>query len=261
MASNWIKVEVITPDKPEIFQLAEILNIDPDTVLGKLIRVWVWADQQIIDGNADGNAVSVTKTALDRITFMSGFADALIAIGWLKNDGDKMHFPNFERHNGKGSKKRALTNDRVTNLRQSKREGNKKCNASGVTPPLQKALPEEEEEEDLKNKKILYTSDFETFWQEYPTRAGGADKMGAFKSWKARLKEGVDANMMLAGAKRYALFVSATNKIDTEFVKQAKTFLGPSRHYEEAWIIPVAHACNDLGVSMPDESIPDGFRG
>ncbi|HEN3655088.1 TPA: hypothetical protein U5E37_003057 [Yersinia enterocolitica] len=57
MASSWIKVEVITPDKPEIFQLAEILNVDPDTVLGKLIRVWVWADQQTIDGNADGNAV------------------------------------------------------------------------------------------------------------------------------------------------------------------------------------------------------------
>ncbi|ENZ4931948.1 hypothetical protein ACGLD1_005372, partial [Escherichia coli] len=25
MASNWIKLEVITPDKPEIFRLAEIL--------------------------------------------------------------------------------------------------------------------------------------------------------------------------------------------------------------------------------------------
>ncbi|EOK0003334.1 hypothetical protein ACJ5HD_004481, partial [Shigella sonnei] len=24
MASNWIKLEVITPDKPEIFRLAEI---------------------------------------------------------------------------------------------------------------------------------------------------------------------------------------------------------------------------------------------
>lgn len=33
MASSWIKVEVITPDKPEIFQIAEILGIDPDAVL------------------------------------------------------------------------------------------------------------------------------------------------------------------------------------------------------------------------------------
>lgn len=50
MASSWIKVEVITPDKPEIFQIAEILGIDPDAVLGKLVRIWVWADQQTIDG-------------------------------------------------------------------------------------------------------------------------------------------------------------------------------------------------------------------
>ncbi|EOK3377847.1 hypothetical protein ACJQTP_004134, partial [Shigella flexneri] len=55
MASNWIKLEVITPDKPEIFRLAEILNIDPDAALGKVIRFWAWADQQMIDGNADCN--------------------------------------------------------------------------------------------------------------------------------------------------------------------------------------------------------------
>lgn len=48
MASNWIKLEVITPDKPEIFRLAEILNIDPDAALGKVIRFWAWADQQMI---------------------------------------------------------------------------------------------------------------------------------------------------------------------------------------------------------------------
>lgn len=81
MASNWIKVEVITPDKPEIYHLAERLSLDPDAVLGKLIRLWVWVDQQTIDGNANCNAASVTKNAIDRITFATGFADALISVG------------------------------------------------------------------------------------------------------------------------------------------------------------------------------------
>lgn len=58
MASSWIKVEVITPDKPEIFQIAELLNIDPDAVLGKLVRIWAWADQQTIDGNDNRNRIS-----------------------------------------------------------------------------------------------------------------------------------------------------------------------------------------------------------
>ena len=145
MASNWIKLEVITPDKPEIFRLAEILNIDPDAALGKVIRFWAWADQQMIDGNADCNARGVTKSAIDRITFMAGFADALIQVGWLVETNGVLSLPNFERHNGKSSKKRAVTNERVTKIRELKRKGN----AASVTQTDQKALPEEEEEEDI----------------------------------------------------------------------------------------------------------------
>ncbi|HDW2932516.1 TPA: hypothetical protein RL798_005084 [Escherichia coli] len=144
MASNWIKLEVITPDKPEIFRLAEILNIDPDAALGKVIRFWAWADQQMIDGNAECNARGVTKSAIDRITFMVGFADALIQVGWLVETNGVLSLPNFERHNGKSSKKRAVTNERVTKIRELKRKGN----AGSVTQTDQKALPEEEEEEE-----------------------------------------------------------------------------------------------------------------
>lgn len=143
MASSWIKVEVITPDKPEIFQIAEILNIDPDAVLGKLVRIWAWADQQTIDGNAG----SVTRGVLDRISFITGFADALIAVGWLACEDGKMFLPNFDRHNGESSKKRALTNRRVA-------EHRKRDTQNVTLAALQKALPEEEEEEeeDIKDK-------------------------------------------------------------------------------------------------------------
>ncbi|WP_241500117.1 hypothetical protein [Serratia marcescens] len=153
MAYEWIKIEVVTPDKPEIYQLAEILAIDPDAVLGKLIRIWAWADQQTIDGNANSNAASVTKSAIDRIGFMPGFADALIQVGWLRFDGSILIFPNFDRHNGKSSKKRVLTNRRVT----EHREKNNKSNAGSVTTAFQKALPEEEIEleEDIKDKTTM----------------------------------------------------------------------------------------------------------
>lgn len=143
MASSWIKVEVITPDKPEIFQIAELLNIDPDAVLGKLVRIWAWADQQTIDGNAG----SVTKGVLDRLAFITGFADALITVGWLAYVDEKLVLPNFERHNGESSKKRALTNRRVA-------EHRKRETQSVTRSALQKELPEEEEEEDI-NKTPL----------------------------------------------------------------------------------------------------------
>lgn len=156
MASSWIKVEVITPDKPEVYQLAELLELDPDAVLGKLIRLWSWADQQTVDGNADCNAVSVTKSAIDRITFVRGFAEAMLKVGWLALDGEKLVFPNFERHNGNSTKKRALTNRRVANLRDSQRSEAPNSNAHSVTKKAQKGLPDEdeEEEEDIKDPPL-----------------------------------------------------------------------------------------------------------
>ncbi|WP_171893877.1 hypothetical protein, partial [Serratia marcescens] len=128
-----------------------------DAVLGKLIRLWSWADQQTIDGNADCNAVSVTKSAIDRITFVRGFAEAMLKVGWLALDGEKLVFPNFERHNGNSTKKRALTNRRVANLRDSQRSEAPNSNAHSVTKKAQKGLPdedEEEEEEDIKDPPL-----------------------------------------------------------------------------------------------------------
>ena len=33
--ANWIKVEFSTPDKPEVFTIAQAMGIDPDAVVGK----------------------------------------------------------------------------------------------------------------------------------------------------------------------------------------------------------------------------------
>ena len=134
MAGDWIKVEQVTPDKPEVWEMAARLEIEPDAVIGKLIRVWVWADQQTLDGNA-----FVTQLALlDRIAGVSGFANAMIHAGWLKQKNSSFAFPNFERHNGQSAKKRALTNKRVQ----------RKRNADAVT----KTFPEKRREEKSKEK-------------------------------------------------------------------------------------------------------------
>ncbi len=86
--------------------------------------------------------------------------------------------------------------------------------------------------------KQNYSPEFETAWQAYPKRAGGNPKPSAFKAWNARIREGVTPQTMLEGVKRYASWVCATGKINTEYVKQASTFFGPDRHFEESWQIP-----------------------
>ncbi|HEO9916644.1 DNA-binding protein [Enterobacteriaceae bacterium A-F18] len=85
-----------------------------------------------------------------------------------------------------------------------------------------------------------YSPEFETAWQVYPKRAGGNSKAAAFKAWKARLKDGVKPETMLAGVKRYAAYARATGSTGTQFVKQAATFFGPDRHFDESWQAPSA---------------------
>lgn len=132
MAGDWIKITKALPDKPEVWAIAQSLNIDPDAVTGKLLRVWAWFDDQ----TEDGNALSVTKLLLDRQVGINGFCDALEAVGWLEIYDNVITIPKFDRHNSATAKKRALTNERVIKSRQLKElETNAKqdSNASRVT--------------------------------------------------------------------------------------------------------------------------------
>ena len=133
MAGDWIKVEHALPDKPECIRVAAHLGIDQDAVTGKLVRLWIWADQQTIDGNAPG----VTSAFIDRLTNCPGFAAALVSVGWLEDRNGRLKLPNFDRHNGQTAKDRALTKDRVKRSR----------NGASVTG----SLPEKRREE--KNNK------------------------------------------------------------------------------------------------------------
>ncbi len=88
------------------------------------------------------------------------------------------------------------------------------------------------------SSKENYSTEFEQAWQAYPKRAGGNPKAAAWKAWKARIKDGTNSEVMLAGVKRYAGYVRATGSEGTQFVKQAATFFGPDRHFEESWQAP-----------------------
>lgn len=99
-----------------------------------------------------------------------------------------------------------------------------------------------------RSAKQDYSSEFETAWQAYPKRAGGNSKAAAFKAWNARLKDGVKPEVMLAGVKRYAAYVRATGSAGTQYVKQAASFFGPDRHFEESWQAPSAPAGGHNGT-------------
>lgn len=89
-----------------------------------------------------------------------------------------------------------------------------------------------------RSSKENYSNEFEQAWQAYPKRAGGNSKAAAWKAWKARIKDGVTTVAMLAGVDRYAAYVRATGSAGTQYVKQAATFFGPDRHFDESWQAP-----------------------
>lgn len=140
----WIKVEHTTPDKPEVVAMAAALGIDQDAVFGKLVRLWIWADANSVNGNA----LTVTEAWIDRHTHQPGLARAMRACGWLMGEDGNLTFPDFDRHNGSSAKERASTNRRV-----AKHRGNASTVTNVTPPPLQKPLPEEERESTLSLKR------------------------------------------------------------------------------------------------------------
>lgn len=143
MAGDWLKFEKATLDKPEVFAIAARLGIDPDAVVGKLIRVWSWFDTHTVDGNAAG----VTPELLDRIAGATGFVTAMHESGWVVVAEDGVSLPNFDRHTGETAKKRALTAKRVAYHRS---KGNVEGNDGSVTPALAR---EEKRREEKKEQK------------------------------------------------------------------------------------------------------------
>jgi hypothetical protein len=77
-----------------------------------------------------------------------------------------------------------------------------------------------------------YSAEFEDFWREYPKRDRSASKPDAWKSWKARLKQGVSAQDLITAATHYRQDQIAKGKVGTEFVKLPATFLGKGEHWK-----------------------------
>ena len=91
--------------------------------------------------------------------------------------------------------------------------------------------------------------DLDAFKAAYPKRAGSQPWLKAATAATARMKEGCTFDSMVDGAKRYAAFCEASEQLNTKFVMQASTFLGPERHFLEAWDPPTEEV-DVLGEAM-----------
>ena len=251
-----MKVELDIHNKPEVQAIAEQLNIDVDTVVGRLIRVWAWFDRHTDDGNAQ----YVTPVTLDRYICNghvthdeqmcnATFSKAMENVGWLRYENGILTMPKFDKHTSSSAKNRANTGLRVKRYRNGE-------NVTDVTP---KPLPEKRREEkildvdrDIKNSDIgkdnktlnssnTRESNFEIFWKHYPKKVG---KGAAEKSW---------SKINLAEFPKIIAAIATQKKSDQwmrdggQFIPNPATWLNEKRWLDEGVQVDGAASLSSAG--------------
>jgi hypothetical protein len=133
MAGEWIKMRIDLASDPAVVRIRRATGLDADSVVGKLHRLWGWADVH----TADGSAVGLDVDWVDEIAGVTGFAAAMMDAGWLEANGTGIRFANFDKHNGQPAKVRALGKNRMKRIR---------CAGSATSAPLEEEKRREEED-------------------------------------------------------------------------------------------------------------------
>ena len=207
----WMKIDLELSDKPEVHYIANALNLDPDAVVGKLIRVWQWFDKHTTDGNAHG----VTYSLVDRITCVTGFGEMMNFAGWLQQNDKHLTMPKFDRHTSQSAKNRAVTAERVSKHR----------NDCVTLAPLQKSYLEKIREEVNNTKPTapkVADVRFEEFWAAYPKKIG---RGAAEKAWAKADAEIATVRAALENQKRSEQW----QKDGGQFVPNPATWLNQKR--------------------------------
>lgn len=238
MSSGWMKLEHATPDKPEIFAMAQELGMDPDAVVGKCIRVWSWYDIHTENGNAP-----VTVAALlNRLTGCDGFVAAMQKVGWIRIENECIALCNFDRHTGETAKTRSLNAKRQADHRAR--------NAKAVTNTVTR-------EDKRRKEKETHLCDeshrFDEWWEAYGKKVNRKKCAAKWAKldWK---KLGVTPDDLLADARSRH---ERSRKWRDGFQPDPLTYLNGERWHDEL-DKPVEVAPNDFdGVRALSEQHPE----
>ncbi|MBU6222675.1 MAG: hypothetical protein KGR24_07980 [Planctomycetes bacterium] len=145
MAGDWLKMRHDLADDPAVIRVASLLGVDEDAVIGKLFRLWSWADRHTASGDAEGLGLAW----VDRLARCPGFGAALVRAGWLVESEAGLSFPRFDRHCSDTAKARALTKNRVEKHRNAPSVTDalpekRKRREEVPPPPREASLPEEQ---------------------------------------------------------------------------------------------------------------------
>lgn len=145
MAGDWIKMRIDLADDPAVIGIAAGLRISEDEVVGKLHRLWGWADKH----TSTGFVPHITAKWIDGYLQKLGFAAHMSAVGWLGISDTGVTFPYFDRHNGKSAKSRAEGAERARMSRKKRDDSAKSVTRSSQETCDKSVTREEKRREEL----------------------------------------------------------------------------------------------------------------
>lgn len=151
MAGDWIKMQTNLLTHPKVVRMMSALKADKFRIIGGLMSVWCLFDAHSEDGKLSG----YSPETLDSMAAWEGFSAAMLAVEWLFLDGETLHLPRFEAHNGLSAKKRAQDSERKRDVRN--------LSASQTD---KKRTREEKNREDI-NTPIVPTGDEQSMLSAY----------------------------------------------------------------------------------------------
>ena len=104
MAGLWIMWDKGLVSKPEVLRIARTLQCTPQHAAACCMMVWEWAEDATENGIING----LTAAEVSVAARVEGIGEAMVAAGWLIESEDAVILPNWDRHNGEPSKRRAL---------------------------------------------------------------------------------------------------------------------------------------------------------
>jgi hypothetical protein len=197
MAFDWLKVEKITPDKPEITILSRKLGLSLGDAFLSWFRVYSWADTI----TRDGRVPYMSLEDGDRLSRCCPGTCAALAskeIGWLstkqRRGVEVIQFSNWERHNGKSAKNRALESEKKRNQRAKKCPEKTGTNVPKMSPPRVRA-------------RSLPLSPLISSLQELPEDLRTEEFLCLYKTWfdyRQKLKKPLNEHMVEQQIKKMA---------------------------------------------------------
>lgn len=224
--------------------LYKAIGCSQNEAIGILISLWLWG---IDNAEMDGLMVSADREDIKK-SFDGGLSgeidgdrvvDCLIETGWIDEEEDQLYLHDWKEwraYYNRYVKDKKGNCERQARFKARQKEiiGNEKNNVTSNVTETETVEAKDRQETDKKlslkeKQEEKRGKDFEEFWSVYPKKV---DKGEAFKKYMARRKDGYSAEEILAAAKAYKEQCERDHT-DKQYIKHAKTFLGPSLPFTE----------------------------